>query len=93
MDAIECFGGDMDGGLEAEGDVGAEEIVVDGFGDTDAVESFVGDWFGDGHGAVATDDDECFDFSDLEMGDADIGEVFVDDIAIVVFSHRVVLWV
>lgn len=93
MDTVEGFGGNMDSRLEAEGDVGAIQIVVDCFGDADAVEAFIGDRLGDRHGAVAADDDECFDFSDFEMGDADIGEVFIDDVAVFVLAHRVSLGV
>ena len=34
-DAVDRFHHDVDGGVETEGEVGAVEIVVDGFGDTD----------------------------------------------------------
>lgn len=93
MHTVECFGRDMDSRLETEGDVGAIQIVVDCFGYADAVEAFIGDRLGDRHGAVAADDDECFDFSDFEMGDTDIGEVFIDDVAVFVLAHRVSLGV
>ena len=91
MDAIERLGRDVDCGLESEGDVCAVEVVIDGFGDSDAVESLVGDLFGDGHGPIASDDDEGVDLADLEVGDADVGEVLEDGVALLVFADREVL--
>ena len=88
MHPIKSFGSNMDGSLESEGDVRAVEIVVDGFGDADAVEALVSDLFGDGHGAVAADDNEGLDFSDVEVRDTHIGEVFKNRVAIFVFADR-----
>lgn len=93
VDAVERFGGDGDGGLEAEGDLGPPEVIVDGFGDTDAVDASVGERFGSGHGAIASDDDEGFDAMDVEVGHADLGEVFEFDGAVGIFADGVGLGV
>lgn len=93
VDSVERFGGDGDGGLEAEGDVRSPEVVVDGFGYADAVDALIGEWFGAGHGAVASDDDECFDAVDLEVGQADIGDIFEADGAVGVLADGILLWV
>ncbi len=93
VDAVEGFGCDRDGCLEAEGDIRTPQIVVNGFGDTDAVDASVGEGFGSGHGAVATDDDERLDAVQVEMCHTDIGEVFELDRAVGIFTDGVCLWV
>lgn len=80
--AVEGFGGDGDGGLEAEGDVGAEQVVVDGLGHTDAVDASVGEGLCGRHGAVASDADQGLDAVELEVCHADVGEVFEEEIAV-----------
>lgn len=89
--SIERFGRDMYRGLEPEGDVGAVEVVIDCFGHADAVDALLGEWLGNGHGSIATDDDECLDFSDLQVSDADIGEVPEDRVPVFIGSHGVSL--
>lgn len=93
VNAIERFCCDMDSGLESECDVCAVEIVVDGLWDPDAVESLVGDLFRDGHGAIASDDDQCIDFADLKVRHADIGEIFEDCVPLLILPDWEVLGV
>ena len=42
VEAVDGFGGDGDGGVEAEADVGAGEVVVDGLGNADDVDVALG---------------------------------------------------
>ena len=95
VEAVDGFGGDGDGGVEAEAGVGAGEVVVDGLGDADAVYSALGEFDGDGLGVVAAHGDEgvefvsgndfeaaleaAFDFFDVGAGGAKDGAAAVQD--------------
>ena len=71
MEAVDGFGGDGDGGVEAEAGVGAAKIVVDGLGNADAVDAALRELDGDGLGVVATKGDEGVELvalNDLEAG-------------------------
>lgn len=87
--SIERFGRDMDRGLEPEGDVGAVEVVVDGFGNPNAVDPRRGVGLSNGHRPVAPDDDQCLDLADLQVRDAHIRQVSIDDFPVFVLAHWV----
>src|SRR5437879_2822573 len=57
VEAVNSFGGDHQGGVEAEGDFRGVKIVVDGFGNTDDVHSTAKKIARDVLGAVTPDDD------------------------------------
>jgi hypothetical protein len=57
-EAVERVGGEGHRGVEAEGDDGAAEVVVDGLGHADDGDAGPEALEGDGEGAVAADDDE-----------------------------------
>ena len=48
-------------GVEADGEVGTGDVVVDGAGDADTVDAFAGQGLGTAEGAVTADDDDAFD--------------------------------
>jgi len=84
VDAVDGVGGDVDGGVKAEGDVRGREIVVNGLGDSDDVESLGGEIEPDLLGAVAADDDESVEADGLGVLDDLIGEVAHGLIAVIV---------
>ena len=53
-----ALGGDVDGGVEAEGEVGAGQIVVDGLGDADDFDARSIELLRDRERVVAADGDE-----------------------------------
>ena len=55
MDAIDNVGGDVHSGVEAEGDVGAVDVVVDGLGQADDVQPLLREEVGGLVGAVAAE--------------------------------------
>lgn len=57
-EAVEGVGGARDGGVEAEGEDGALEVVVDGFGHADDGDAELVHLLGDAEGAVAADRDQ-----------------------------------
>ena len=59
MDAVDDLRGDVQGGVEAKGDVGAIEVVVDGFGQPNDVEALLGKQVGGLVGAVAAQGDKA----------------------------------
>ena len=48
-------------GVEADGEVGTGDVVVDGAGDADTVDAFAGQGLGTAEGTVTADDDDAFD--------------------------------
>ena len=42
VQAIQCVGGDVHGGVEAEGDIRTENVVVNGLGQSDDVQPLLG---------------------------------------------------
>jgi radical SAM protein with 4Fe4S-binding SPASM domain len=58
MDAVNGAGGDVDGGVESKGEIGAGEIVVDGFGNTDDFDAIGVEFLRDGERVIAADGDE-----------------------------------
>ena len=66
VEAVDGFGGDHDGGVEAEGLVGAVDVVVNGLGNADGIDAVFGQEEGDRLGVVAAERDECIDLVDLE---------------------------
>src|ERR1700761_2944764 len=71
--AVDGFGGDGDGGVEAEADVGAGEVVVDGFRDADAGHAALDELDGDGLRVVTTEGDEG-----VEVVFFDVGETLLE---------------
>ena len=76
-EAVDGLGHDVDRGVEAEGEVGDHQVVVDGLGDADDrhAELFV-EAVGDAEGVVAADGDEGVEAEVLEVL-ADGGQVGV----------------
>lgn len=58
MQAINSLGGNDQGGVEAEGDFGSVQIVINGFGDADNIHAAAEKIAGDVLGAVSAYDDE-----------------------------------
>ena len=58
VEAVEAVDHAGDGGVEAEGGGGGEDVVVDGFGNADHVDARLLQLEGGGEGAVAPDADE-----------------------------------
>ena len=58
---VDRLGGDVDRGVEAEGEVGAGEVVVDGLRDADDVDAEVGELGGHAEGVLAADRDQRVD--------------------------------
>ena len=58
---VDCLGGDLHGGVEAEGVVGGVEVVVDRLGHADDLEAGVGEPLCGGQGAFAADGDDGVD--------------------------------
>ena len=75
MDFIEGVGGGIDGGVEAEGDFGADQVVIDGFGDTHKGEAQFGEGGGATHGAVAADGDDGVETDFIGVLDAVFADV------------------
>ncbi|GDY42122.1 hypothetical protein SANT12839_030040 [Streptomyces antimycoticus] len=62
VEPVDGLGGDVDGGVEAEGVVGGGQVVVDGLGDADAADPVVvGEPGGDAEGVLAADRDQRVD--------------------------------
>ena len=60
VDAVDGLGGHVDGALEAEGHVGAPEVIVDGLGQGDDVEPLGAQEVGGLVGAVAAENHQAF---------------------------------
>ena len=75
MEAVDGIGGDGKGGVEAEGDVGHGDIVVDGFGQGDHVDPSLGQAVGVLLGAAAADADYCFEVVAMIVVDHHLGHV------------------
>ena len=58
VDAVDGAGGDVDRGIEAKGEVGAGEIVVDGLGDADHFDAVLMEFGRDGKRVVAANRDQ-----------------------------------
>ena len=67
---VDRLGRDVDRGVEAEGEVGAGQVVVDRLRDADDVDAEVGELGGDAEGVLAADRDQRVD--------AVVGEVLLD---------------
>ena len=66
-DLVDCVEGGVDRGVEADGVVGAVEVVVDGAGDADALDAVLEDEFVEAvERAVPADDDEAVDVAFLD---------------------------
>ena len=59
VDAVDNVGGDVHSGVEAEGDVGAVDVVVDGLGQTDDVQPLLREEVGGLVGAVAAEAEQA----------------------------------
>ena len=66
--AVDGVGGGLHGGVEAKGELGDSEVVVDGLGDADDGGAFGGEPAGDGKRVVATDGDEGVDALAFKRG-------------------------
>jgi hypothetical protein len=75
VDFVEGFGGGADGGIKAEGAIAAFEIVVDGFGDADAVDAVLDEIGGAGHGAIAADADDGIEVVGADVLNDAVGDV------------------
>ncbi len=68
MQPVDGLGGDVDRCVEAEGEVGATQVVVDRLGHSDDVDAQVGEPGRDPQGVLAADGDEGVDTVGLEVG-------------------------
>ena len=82
VEAVDGFGGGLDGGGETEGDVGADEIIVDGLGDADEVDAVLNEVVGAGHGAVTADDNDGVEFVAGDGVEALLRAVLEDGLAV-----------
>ena len=64
---VDRLGGDVDRGVEAEREVGAAEVVVDGLRYADDVDAQVGQLGGDAEGVLAADRDQRVDAVGVEV--------------------------
>ena len=77
LQAIEGFGGDLQGRIKAKGAVSASQIIVNGFGDANHWSAHFAQFHGDGLGAFTTNGNQA---SQLHLHDVGIGfEVGVID--------------
>ena len=65
VDAVDDLSGDVHGGVEAEGDVGAVDVVVDGLGQADDVQTLLGEEVGRLVGAVAAEAEQTVELGVL----------------------------
>ena len=72
-EAVDGLGRGLDGGVEAEGELGHAEVVVDGLGDADDGDAIGGEPAGDAQGVVAADGDEGVDALAFEGGADGLG--------------------
>ena len=75
VQAIECFRGGADGGVEPERQLGAEDIVVDGLGHADHGQSLERQVVGNLETAIAPDGDQRIEPRCMERGDQIVGAV------------------
>ena len=67
MEAVDRVGGDLNGGVEAEGHLGAAEVVVDGLGHADHGKAVLAvKAVGDAERVLAADGDQAVDVEALE---------------------------
>ena len=66
--AVDGLGGGLHGGVEAEGELGDGEVVVDGLGHTDDGHALAGEFAGDSQRVVAADSDEGINALAFERG-------------------------
>ena len=62
MDAVDCIGGDIHSALEAEGDIGSPDIVVDGLWKRYHVTAFLTEEIRCLMGTVTTEDNQTIQF-------------------------------
>ena len=93
VQSIERVGCGGNGGEESEGDLGADEIIVDRLRDADHVDARFRNGCRAGHGAVATDHDERVEQLAADGGEACVGDVFPDRFAGRCASGAVARWI
>ena len=74
---VDGLGGDLDGGVEAEGVVRGVEVVVDRLGHAHDLQAGVGEALGRGQGAFAADGDDGVDAEPVHVGLDDLGAAAV----------------
>ena len=74
---VDGLGGDLHGGVEAEGVVRGVEVVVHGLGDADDLQAGVGQALGRGQGSFAADGDDRVDAEPVHVGLDDLGAAAV----------------
>ena len=82
VDAVDDVGGDVHSGVEAEGDVGAVDVVVDGLGQADDVQALLREKVGGLVGAVAAQAEQTVELCVL------IGLLHGCDLVDLVFFHN-----
>jgi hypothetical protein len=87
VQAVEGVGGRVGRGEKAEGDVGADQVVVDGLGDADAAHAVLGEGGRDRHRPVSPDDDEGLELVGRDRAQALIELVHVGRPALVVLAR------
>ena len=58
VDAVDDLGGDVHSSVEAKGEIGAKDVVIDGLGQTDHIEALFAEQIGGLVGAVAAQSDQ-----------------------------------
>ena len=92
VQAVQAFGGEGHGGVEAEGGEGLVEVVVDGLGHTHHAQAFLVQRVGDGERAVAADGHQRIEFLHREVLQDFVRAVHIPGAAIG-HLHREVQWV
>ena len=82
MNAVDDLSGDIHSGMEAEGEVGAKDVVVDGLGQADHVETFFAEQVRGLVGTVATQSDKAIQLQVL------IGLFHGGDLVHAIFFHH-----
>ena len=76
-EAVDGLGGDLDGGVEAEGVVRGVEVVVHGLGNADDLQAGVGQPLGGGQRSFAADGDDGVDAEPVHVALDDLGAAAV----------------
>ena len=90
---VERFGGGVDGCQKSEGDLRANNVVVDGLGNANDVHAALHQRSSACHGAVAADDDDGIKLMAAGSVHAAIGDVFPHRTGDGVNTHAVAAWI
>jgi hypothetical protein len=87
VESVYGLGGDLDGGVESKGHIGAVEVIINGLWDSDARDTlFAIEAMGDIEAAVTTDDNQAVEAVFRHSLEDDIGLVGLGQAAGEIFS-------